>query len=348
MNSRAVLVTGAAGFLGRHLVRALIDAKCRVTAGVHHEHDRRLFTGLREVQPVTLDIRDAGSLRDAMAGADHVYHCAALVDSRASRERLLEVNASGTRLVWECAAASGVKKAMYCSSAAVYGLLARSGTGITEEVRARAIEPYGYSKRLGEIAALDVAERMGVHTTIIRPVAIFGPGEHTPFGKKLRNAVLSKVLIAGGFQGKQFSFVHVHDVAAAAVHLMDQDLPSGEIYNVAVNKPIMFEEAFRAYARVLLIAGRSYAKGRLFATISTQLHNHPVALKRMSALVGDRFMFRIWHPGFDITYSSAKLLGTAFRFTWENFEEVLGSCVETDDTWKDSSPSAHLTMSQNS
>jgi hypothetical protein len=99
---------------------------------------------------------------------------------------------------------------------------------------------------------------------------------------------------------------------------------------VAVNEAIMFEEAFRTYGKVLLTAGRSYARGRLFAAISTQLHNHPVALKRISALVGDRLMFRIWHPGFDITYSSAKLLRTAFRFTWEDFEGVLGSCVETD------------------
>ena len=161
----------------------------------------------------------------------------------------------------------------------------------------------------------------------VRPVAIFGPGEHTRFGSSLRNAALSRLLTAGGFLDKSFSFVHVDDVAAAFVHLAGRDLPGGEIYNVAVEKPVPFEEAFRAYERVLRTAGRPYAKARLLAAVSAGLHRHPSWLRRVSSLVGDRRMFRIWHPGFDITYSPEKLLGTSFRFRREEFEEVFASCL---------------------
>jgi len=327
MSSRTVLVTGAAGFVGRHLVRALLDAHFRVRAGVHRERDRQSLARLGDVEPVTVDVLDAESIGRAMEGAEHVYHCAALLDARAPRDLLLEVNEGGTRRVWECAAASGVRKALYCSSTAVYGLLAGRDKGITEQVRARAIEPYGYSKIRGEEAALDVAARTGLHTTIIRPVAIFGPGERTKFGTLFRDAALSGFLSAGGFREKSLSFVHVEDVAAALIHLAERDLPGGEIYNVAVEEPIPFEEAFRTYRKVLRAAGRPYAKARWLAGMSAFLHRHPAAFRRISALVGDRRVFRIWRPGFDLTYSPAKLLRTSFRFEWEEFERVFASCL---------------------
>jgi hypothetical protein len=99
---------------------------------------------------------------------------------------------------------------------------------------------------------------------------------------------------------------------------------------VCVNDPISFEDAFRAYIRVLGKAGRSYAHIRFLAVCSAFLHRFPQVLTWSSALLGERYAFRIWHPGFDLNYSSAKLLGTSFRFRWTDFEEVFASCVEPD------------------
>lgn len=330
MNGRTALVTGAAGFVGRTLVRALSEAGYRVRAGVHHANGREVFAGRPAVDPMTVDILDQPSLSQAMAGTDEVFHFAALVDSRQSREHLKKVNVVGTRNVWEVAASCGVQRALYCSTTAVYGLLSSSNTAITEDSRPKSVEPYGNTKLLGETTALDVATRTGLHTTIIRPVAIFGPGEHTPFGRQLRDAAWSKLLLAGGFQGRGFNYVHVEDVAAAAVHLMACNHPSGEVFNVCVNDPISFEDAFQAYIRVLGKAGRSYSYIRFLAVCSAFLHRFPRGLRWTSALLGERHAFRIWHPGFDLNYSSARLLGTSFRFRWTDFETVLGSCVEPD------------------
>jgi UDP-glucuronate 4-epimerase len=330
MSRGTALVTGAAGFVGRTLVRALADAHWHVRAGVHHERDRAVFAGHANVEAVAIDLHDSGSLVPALQGVEQVYHCAALLDAQAGRERLMDVNAASTRRLWEAASASGVRKALYCSSTAVYGLLSRSGNAITEQVQARAIEPYGYSKLQGEMAALEIAARTTLHTTIIRPVAIFGLHEKTAFGRSLRDAAMSKLLIARGFEKKKFSFVHVEDVAAAAVHVLGLDCACGEVYNVAVDEPIPFEKAFRVYQSALRDAGRSYAKVRLLAAVSRLLHDRPLVLRRISALLGERFMFGIWHPGFDLTYSSRKILGTGFKFNWDGFERVLASCIERE------------------
>ena len=332
MNGRTALVTGAGGFVGRTLVRMLSEAGYAVRAGLHRLNGTDLFAGLRNVDTLPMDILDRRSLAEAMPGVDEVYHFAASVNAHQSREHLREVNVVGTRNVWEIAGAYAVKRALYCSTTAVYGLLSSSRTAITEASRSKAIEPYGNTKRLGEIAALEVAARCGLHTTIIRPVAIFGPGDHTPFGRQLREAAVSKLLVAGGFQKRGFNYVHVEDVAAAAVHVMTLDLPSGEVFNVAVTDPISFEEAFDAYLRVLAKAGRSYAHIRFLALCSSILHRVPPVLRWTSTLLGERHVFRIWNPGFDLIYSSEKLLATSFRFRWTDFESVFASCVEPDRT----------------
>ena len=329
MKKPTVLVTGAAGFVGRCVVRKLREKGYTVKAGIHSTgHDT--LPAQDRVHTVTVDILDRTSLREAMDGVEIVYHFAALVDSSKTREQLSRVNVDGTRNVWESAFECGVKKALYCSSAAVYGLLANANRTITETVQPRAVEPYGYTKLMGEAAALEIAARSGLHTTIIRPVAIFGPGEHTPFGRNLRDAVVSKLLIAGGFQNRKFNYVHVEDVAEAAIFLTQKEIPSGEIFNVTVNQPILFEHAFEAYIRVLRREGWSYAKIRFLAFLSTLVHRVPPAVNWISDHMGGRYVFRIWHPGFDLNYSSAKLLDASFSFKWNDFEQVFLSCVDKD------------------
>jgi nucleoside-diphosphate-sugar epimerase len=234
----------------------------------------------------------------------------------------------GTKIVWECAAAWEIKKALYCSSTAVYGLLAKSAEVITENTVARAVEPYGRTKLEGEKIALGIANKNGINTIVIRPVAIFGPDEHTPFGKKFRDAAVSRLLIAGAFKNKKFNYAHVSDVAEAAVYLMELDLPNGEVFNITVNKPILYEEAFSAYLKVLNRLGRPFLKVKILAIISLLLHKLPALLKWISKLFGERFLFTIWHPGFDLNYSSSKLLDTSFKFKCTDFGEVFYSCIK--------------------
>jgi nucleoside-diphosphate-sugar epimerase len=326
MTTTTALVTGASGFIGSRVVQALHSRHIRVRAGVHRQSAAGAFPEAPGIEQVPIDILDRDSLMRALERVDTVYHFAALVDPGGSRQDIYRTNVAGTRNVWECAAACGVKKALYCSSAAVYGLLARSSGPISEEVRPRSVEPYGNSKLMGEATVFEIAACSGPPTIVIRPVAVFGPGEHTPFGKQLRDAAFSRILLAGGFQNKSFSFVHVDDVAGAAVHLMLSADP-GQVFNVAVQNPIPFEDALQTYIRVLGRAGVSTARTRRLAWLSATLHKFPGLSTGISRLGGTRFAFPIWHPGFDRTYSAAKLLGTSYRFQKANFEDVLFSCI---------------------
>jgi nucleoside-diphosphate-sugar epimerase len=254
-----------------------------------------------------------------------------LLDVTRTPAELYRVNVEGTRNVWRCSAANGVKRGIFCSSAAVYGLLRRTNGMIVETSPTNAIEPYGRTKFLAEREALAIGSATGLHTTIIRPVAIFGPGEHTPFGKKLRDAAVSKLLFAGGFQNKRFTFVHVEDVAEATIHLMQADIPGGEVFNIAADEPILYQDAFDAYIRVLKRAGGAYARIRLLALVSRLLHRYPPVAYGFARMLDDRLIFRIWRPGFDLLYSSAKLRHTSFRPEWNDFERVFSACLEEDN-----------------
>ncbi len=326
MNEK-ILVTGASGFIGRYLIKLLDEYGYKVKAGIHNPAQLNIFSGLKNVEPLMLDILDPNSLNNAMKEVDEVYHLAALVSSHESRNNLNKINAMGTRNILECASENGVNKILYCSSTAVYGLLSKLYQPVNESIQPRAIEPYGYSKYLGELETIRISKREKIHSIIIRPVAVFGPDEHTPFGKKLREAAVSKILLAGKLQKRKFNFVHVEDVAAASIHLMQNCSKSGEIFNITVNDPVQFEDAFQSYLRILNRSKNFDLKTKLIASVSSIINNINLAPHLLNKIGINKFVFTIWQPGFDILYSSEKLLKTSFKFKWENFGEVILSCL---------------------
>lgn len=321
------LVTGASGFIGRHVVRALIDAGWQVRAGIRRQSSAAQLPRHAACVPVLLDLADAASLRRALEGADVLYHFAAVVSAHTSAERLLRTNAEGTRALWESAADAGIRRALYCSSTAVYGLLAQNGHPVTESDRARAIEPYGRSKLMGEDIARGIGTERGVDTVVIRPTAVFGHGEHTHFGGELRRAAVSRIILGGGFRDRHFHFVHAEDVAAAAVHLMRLPEGRGDVFNIVVEPSISYEEAFRHYVRALREASPWYGRQRLLAGLSDAVERRPALARWLHERGRERLVFRVWRPGFDMTFSSGALRATGFCFRWTDFGAVLRSCL---------------------
>jgi nucleoside-diphosphate-sugar epimerase len=320
------LVTGAGGFIGRWMVRVLSQEGIAVRAAVRHIRQTSFFENDDTIEVVKIDLLNTYSLSAALEGVTALYHFAARVDSHVPAETLYRINTEGTRNLWKCAADRGVKAALYCSSTAVYGLLSGNNRPVTEESLPRAIEPYGRSKLQGEIVARKIAARAGFKTVIIRPVAVFGPGEKSEFGRQLRRAAFSKIFLGNGFQNGGFNFVHVEDVAAASLHLMQQHMEGEQIYNILAGFS-EFENAYDDYLRVLSRARRPLYWRRLLTRLSRAVNRMPRFSQELSRFGGKRLIYNIWQPGFDMTYSGEKLCKTGFRFKWNTFEDVLLSCI---------------------
>ncbi len=324
---KTVLVTGASGFIGKRIVRILNKRGIKVKAGIHSLSHENIFCDLKNVEPVHLDILSLDSINNAIQNVDSLFHFAALVSSHHSREKLNNINALGTRNIWEIAVENNVTSALYCSTTAVYGLLSKIHEPVDEKVIPKAIEAYGYSKLLGENEALKISANHKIKTLIIRPVAVFGPDEHTPFGKTLRRAAISQILLAGTLQKKHFNFVHVDDVAEASYFLMESNFINGEIFNIAVDTPILFEDAFQSYLRIIKDTDIIDLKAKFIAHISSFINNHSVISKMIKGRGKKGLFFIIGQNGFDIQYSAKKLSNSSFHFRWPYFEDILLNCL---------------------
>ena len=171
-----ILLTGATGFLGSHVARALVAAGHAVRALARPQASRAILADVPELEWLTGDILDAPSLRVAAAGCEAVVHAAAMVDfapSRALRQR--EVNVEGTRYVLEAARAAGATRFVHTSSVATIGRT-RDGAVADEETR------YDWPVGLGYNESKRDAERIvrraeGIATVCVNPALVFGPGE---------------------------------------------------------------------------------------------------------------------------------------------------------------------------
>lgn len=326
MSGRLAFVTGATGFIGSRVVRALLGRGLRVRVGVRRAADPARLVGA-SVESVPFDILDDRSHAKCLEGVDVLYHFAAMT-GRAPAETLFRVNAEGTRCLWRAAAACGVEAGLYCSSAAVYGAAAGGVGPLSEKTVPRPFEPYGRSKLAGESAALEAGEARNLRTIVVRPVPVFGPGQDHSLGLALRRATFRDVFMVRSVRRRRFSFVHVEDVAAAAVHLLDDAGIRGQVFNVAVDRAVSFEEAFEAYLRALARAGRSTARARILARAS-DLGLAVSAGSRWGARLASRLGYSLSRPDQAMTYSPRKLLDTSFRFRWDCIEAVLSSSLSS-------------------
>ncbi len=314
------LVTGASGFVGEVLCRELRARGHRVRAGV-----RTRASGFGDA--AILSLADPASLRAALEGVDTLFHFAALTDPTASLSDLRRVNVDGTRALWQAAADARIERALYCSTSAVYGLLSKKPEPLTEEALARAVESYGRSKLEGERAAMEIAARRGLATVVIRPAAVFGPGDRTRLGAELRRAAVAQIALSGLPDDARLSFVHVDDVASAAIHLVSAPGCAGEIFNVAVEPPATFDDAARAYSRALKRSRRPLIRHRAMAFVSSCARRLPRVGAALRAVGGTRLVYEVGRAGFDLTISSKKLRDSGFTFARRDLDDVLASCL---------------------
>ena len=208
------LVTGANGFLGAAVVRALLAEKQTVRALVRAGSDRRNLAGLA-VEVIVGDITEPDSLRAAVRGCTAVFHVAA--DYRlwvAEPGAMYRTNVAGSVNVLEAAAAAGVERMVYTSSVAVLGLNAdRSPADEATPVTIDAmIGVYKRSKFLAEEAVRRRAAELAFPVVVVNPSTPIGPGDvkPTPTGRIILDAAAGRM---PAFVDTGLNLVHVDDVA---------------------------------------------------------------------------------------------------------------------------------------
>ena len=218
-----ILVTGGTGFLGSHLIRALVAAGKPVRALYRQQPSPRLQDISDKIEWVPGDILDIFTLEDALVGVTQVYHCAAVVSFQAAdKDRLLKINVEGTANVVNMSLDAGVKKLLYVSSVAAIGR-ARENAAVNEECEwedSKNNSRYSISKFQGEMEVWrGIAE--GLDAVIVNPSIILGAGFWDDgSGALLKNAWKEFPYYTEGVNG----FVDVHDVVEAMIQLMDSDI----------------------------------------------------------------------------------------------------------------------------
>jgi dihydroflavonol-4-reductase len=172
-----VLVTGATGFTGGHLARALVAAGHDVSALVRDRAGEPAVELARAgITPVSGDLRDPSSLAAAATGVEVVYHVAAIYrQAGVPADTYRAVNAVGSQLVVEAASRAGARRVVHCSTVGVHGDIERPPAN--EDAPLKPGDVYQDTKLEGERLARAAGVRCGIEVTIARPSGIYGPGD---------------------------------------------------------------------------------------------------------------------------------------------------------------------------
>ena len=237
-----VLVTGADGFVGSHLVEALVNRGDDVRAFVLY-NSFNSWGWLDQVDPAVQDaieifagdVRDPNGVRKAMQGIDVVYHLAALIAipySYHSPDMYVDTNVKGTLNVLQAARDLGTKKIVHTSTSEVYG--SAQFVPITEEHPLQGQSPYSASKIGADQMALSFYRSFDTPVSVIRPFNTYGP-------RQSRRAIIPTVItqIARGKRTLELGNLHptrdftfVKDTARGFMAIADADATVGKVTNI--------------------------------------------------------------------------------------------------------------------
>jgi nucleoside-diphosphate-sugar epimerase len=239
-DTKKVVVTGGAGFIGSHLVRALL-------AEGYDTHSIDNYAGGRFPDRVTEgvtyhegDIRDMDTLISIFDGADIVFHTAALPRVQFSLEHpveIHEVNVTGTLNVLQAAKEMGVTRVVYSASSSAYG--DQATLPLIESMLAHPMSPYALHKYIGEQYCELYSEVFGLETVCLRYFNVYGP-HADPFGayalvvaKFIQQRVEGVPLTVAGDGQNTRDYTHVTDIVRANILASTKDtVGKGEVLNL--------------------------------------------------------------------------------------------------------------------
>jgi UDP-glucose 4-epimerase len=234
------LVTGGAGFIGSHIVEALLSHGARVRVLDNLTTGKRSNIEHLPVEIIVGDVRESAAVQSAMKGVDFVIHQAAVVSVPQSMIDPItthEVNVTGTLNILLAARHNKVRHVVFASSCAVYG--DNSELPLKESAAVKPLSPYAASKLAGEIYCQTFQQAYGLPTTCLRYFNVYGPrqdpnGDYAAvipkFAERIRCGQ-SPVIYGDGLQSRDF--IHVSDVVSANLAVCESQSTKGQILNVS-------------------------------------------------------------------------------------------------------------------
>lgn len=240
------LVTGGAGFIGSHIVQALLEQ------GHHVRVLDNFSTGKREnieelaqqfkgdqLEVLEGDLRDASRVAEAVHGVDILFHEAAFVSVPQSMEEpqtCFDINVSGTSLLFNAARKAGLRRAVVASSAAVYG--ESEALPLLEETPLQPKSPYAVSKRVDEMYAELFTGSFDFEVVALRYFNVYGPRQRPDsmyaaavpiFARRLLD---NKPVTIFGDGGQTRDLINVHDIVRANLVASEHPNAAGKIFNI--------------------------------------------------------------------------------------------------------------------
>jgi nucleoside-diphosphate-sugar epimerase len=242
-----VLVTGGTGFIGSHLVEALLAQGHEVRCLVRDTRRLGWISGLPSVTIAQGALDEPLALLESMRGVDQVYHVAGLTRACEARE-FCRVNDEGTRrLVHACLETPrGPRRLVHLSSLAAVGPMAMA-TVCDEDTVPRPVSAYGWSKLQGEAAVLGVRDRL--HVTVLRPPVVYGPRDRGVL--EVVRWVARGFLPMPGGPSRNLSLCYIRDLVTALLTAGEAKVPSGEIFHVAGEEVFTWEQVGNALGEAL-------------------------------------------------------------------------------------------------
>ncbi len=264
--TKNTLVTGAGGFIGSHVVEALVRAGQQVRAMVHYNSmgswgwlESLPPEVLAEVEVVAGDVRDPHGVRTAMAGITDVHHLAALIGipySYSAPDSYVDTNVKGTLNVLQAARDLGAERVLVTSTSEVYGT-ARM-VPITEDHPRQGQSPYSASKIGADHMAQAYHLSFGTPVTVVRPFNTYGP-------RQSARAVIPTIItqLLAGAESIQLGSLHptrdlvfVEDTAQAFLSIARESSLIGAEVNIATGQEITVGDLAM---RIMQLAGRTAA-----------------------------------------------------------------------------------------
>ncbi len=313
-----VLITGIDGFVGSHLVEALLDRPGIRMGGIVHPDSRSTHIDhlLSRVSIRRLDIADAGSVRDAILSdmPEQIYHLAGQAFVPLSMEKpygTFQTNIVGTLNVLEAARelmkGSGKPcRVLVVSSGEVYGEVARSALPVHEEEALRPQNPYAVSKASADMIARQYRTSFGLPVVVARPFNHLGPRQSplfvgSAFAKQIAEISLRKrepEIQVGNLEPRR-DFTDVRDVVQAYIKILEGDRQHA-VYNVCSGRSVRIGDLLEMF--------------REASGVSVKIVPDPLRKRSQDVveIVGDASRLRVetgWHPEIKLEQTVRDLLG---------------------------------------